>query len=498
MLKESGGEMSRGRWSGVLYPTVIALVLGLTFLFPPESTAIPAFSKIYELKCAACHSASPDLNDYGEDFRLSGYRRQGGWELIPKVKFLKLGERLTLPGIVALSFSATAGYNHTLLISTLGDGSNPSVKQRETSFNLNEFKLLGGSPIGKQISFFLDAPLAHTRIRQFYDSTVKVTGADFTMQGPDFPRMAFMSFHDILLPDLLNFKGGVFELPTAFSPTIRRLSFFPFLVYEMTALDVIADKSIFELVAVDNVDLESEQFRPSKSQVGVQLFGRLSPALHGIPWLYVDYFVGGVNGNNTNIDNNNTKDFFARLGVTCRMRSSTLALGGFGYLSGNSLHRAAINPRTDAVYKDRLVRYGPDFRFTLNSPIYVNLFSQILIGKDDNATGFGKEAKWWGGFVQGEVKPLDYLILFGRYDWIKGDRFDDTGESVNEENGNIGPVDPRLVDVVAGIQYYLHENFKLIAEYRHGEKDLGAVPADPQQLRKTEEDSGFIGFRVDF
>ncbi|SRR6266571_3314126 len=479
----------------------ISLGMALTLLSPHESPAIPAFSRIYGVKCGACHSASPELNDFGEEFRLSGFRRYGGKELPPKVEFVKIGDRLTLPGIVALSFSATAGYNYALIDNTLGNGSMntpPGSDQRQSSFNLNEFKLLAGSSLGKQLSFLLDAPLGHTVIRQFFDPLVRENGAKFSMQGPDFPNLAFLSFHDIFHPDILNLKGGVFELPTAFSPNIHRHSFFPYLVYEVTALDVISDKSVFEFIDVPDTDLESHQFRLSKSQIGVQFFGRMAPSLHRIPDLYLDYAVGVVNGNNTNIDNNNAKDIFGRMAFTWRKPRATIALGGFGYYSDNTLDTRTKNPSTGVGYTSRLLRYGPDFRLTFTAPVYINLFSQVLFCEVSNATGFGQEASWWGGFVQGEVKPRDDLILFSRYDWVYGDRFDDTGVTINGVSGSVGPVDPRLWDMVAGVQYFLYDNCKLIAEYRHGVKDLGAVPADPAQLKRTEENAGFAGFRIDF
>lgn len=472
--------------------------LGLILLSPPDSSAIPSFTRIYGLKCVDCHSASPELNDFGEDFRLSGFRRYGGVELAPKVQFVKIGDRLTLPGIVALSFSGTIGYNYAQIDNTTGDGgvtAPAGFDQRQSSFNLNEFKLLAGSSLGRNLSFFLDAPLAHTTTRQFFAPEVSDQGLDFELVGPDFPNLAYVTYNDIFLQDFLNLKGGVFELPTAFSPYIHRHSFFPYLVYEITSLEVISSKRISEFVEVSDEDSEMNHFRISRSQLGAQLFGRLSPSLHKIPDIYVDYAGGAVNGNNTNIDNNNDKDIFGRLAISWRMPSTTIMLGGFGY---NTLHREARNPSSGVEYESRLLRYGPDLRFTLIKPFYLNLFSQILFGEDSNVTGFGKEARWWGGFVQGEVMPRGDFLLFGRYEWIKGDRFDDTDVTINGVSGSVGPVVPRLWDAVFGAQYFLYENFKLIAEYRHGVKDMGAVPPDPTQLAKTEVNEGFVGVRCDF
>ena len=488
------------------YAKLLALGIGLVSFLPNQSWAIPAFARMYGMACGACHSAFPALNDAGEEFRLSGFRKYNGVELVPQVPPVKLGERLEFPGTVPISLSTTAGFNATRIDNTLGDGSKNTnteadFKRQQSSFNLNEFKFLAGAPLGKDLAFFLDAPLTDTELRQFFDPESRAHGVKSKTESGEAPYLAFISYHNLFVPDLVNLKGGIIELPTAFSPSIHRLSFFPYLVYEATALDVISRKGIDDFVSVPGAveeTLESNQFRLSKGQVGAQVFGRAMPSLHQISNLYVDYAVGLVNGNNINSDNNTTKDLFGRLAFTYKLPTTIMALGWFSYYSANTLDNLTTNPDTGAAYRSSLSRHGPDFRLTLNEPVYINLFSQILIAKDRNPTGFGQEAKWWGGFVQAEVKPLNQLVAYGRYDWIRGNHYDDTGIMINGASGSIGPVDPKIWDIVAGAQYFLYDNFKLIAEFRHGEKDLGSVLADPEQLKKTVENAVFTGVRLVF
>ena len=497
---------NRSRWIELGLAFGFAVMVGVVLLFPTEGWAIPAFARLYGFQCSACHSAFPALNDFGEEFRLSGYRKFAGVEAVPKVAPVKIGERLELPGIVPLSFFLKAGYNFTEIDNTLGDGSKNAntaddFKRSQSSFNLTEFEVLGGAPLGKHLSFFFEEIFGETEIRQYFDPEVRRHGAKFTLEGPGVPELAFISFHNILVPDLLNLKAGVIELPTAFSPEARRLSFFPYLVYEVTALDVISRRGVDDFISVPGVDeegLERNQFRLAKSQVGIQVFGRATPSLHQIPNLYVDYFVGVVNGNSINTDNNKTKDVFGRLALSYRTGNATVTVGGFGYYSGNTVDNLTTNPENGARYKDRLWRAGPDVTLTLHTPLYINLSSQILFGEDSNVTGFGKKATWWGGFVEADVKPINELVLYGRYDWIDGDRFNDTDVTINGVSGTIGPVKPELWDVVIGAQYFLYENFKLIGEYRHGEKDLSPASPTVSQLKKTEEDAVFAGFHLVF
>ncbi len=40
--------------------------------------AIPSFARQTGLKCAACHTIFPELNDFGRSFKLHGYTTTGG------------------------------------------------------------------------------------------------------------------------------------------------------------------------------------------------------------------------------------------------------------------------------------------------------------------------------------------------------------------------------------------------------------------------------------
>src|SRR6266581_9233939 len=82
---------------------------GLVFLVSSAS-AIPAFARRYGMGCDACHVAWPVLNEFGEDFRISGYRRYGGATLqptIPDVELVK--EVLSIPAFPPVAFRADTG-----------------------------------------------------------------------------------------------------------------------------------------------------------------------------------------------------------------------------------------------------------------------------------------------------------------------------------------------------------------------------------------------------
>lgn len=51
-----------------------ALLVTLASLVPDTASAMPAFARQYNISCAACHSAYPRLNDFGEFFADSNFR----------------------------------------------------------------------------------------------------------------------------------------------------------------------------------------------------------------------------------------------------------------------------------------------------------------------------------------------------------------------------------------------------------------------------------------
>ena len=53
------------------------------------------------------------------------------------------------------------------------------------------------------------------------------------------------------------------------------------------------------------------------------------------------------------------------------------------------------------------------------------LENQYMTNKEDDPTGFGVAFKWQGGFDQLNWQISKKAITYARYDWIKGDSYDD-------------------------------------------------------------------------
>jgi hypothetical protein len=98
------------------------------------------------------------------------------------------------------------------------------------------------------------------------------------------------------------------------------------------------------------------------------------------------------------------------------------------------------------------------------------LESQVLFNRESNPTAFNKSFSWWGGFSQlnGTIpvraKYLQWITAYARYEWLRGNRFDDTAVG-----GVTGLVHPHEWQAVAGLQWYILENLKIVTEYSRRE-----------------------------
>jgi hypothetical protein len=54
-------------------PTLLLAAFGLLLLLPKESQAVPQFSRRYNIKCSACHTIAPVLNEQGWMFKRLGF-----------------------------------------------------------------------------------------------------------------------------------------------------------------------------------------------------------------------------------------------------------------------------------------------------------------------------------------------------------------------------------------------------------------------------------------
>ena len=234
-------------------------------------------------------------------------------------------------------------------------------------------------------------------------------------------------------------------------------------IYERQALELISPVKVDSFIT-DDMGL----FRLSEAQVLFEVNGMVVPS--GIAnvakkdTFWFEYHAGITNGSEEKADNNNQKDLYGRF----VMRWFRQSLGFSAYFSpdqyGDDIRNAghAAGVMNTGQFHNNATRIGIDATLSLAAvDIPVWLENQYMTNRESNPTGFGKEFKWSGGFDQLNWQISKKAIVYGRYDWIKGNNFDDTTA------GGITKAKPQETDVVAGVQYLVQQNVKLIGEYRH-------------------------------
>lgn len=441
--------------------TIVAVLVGVllagaSLVVAPPAQAIPAFSRIYGQGCGACHTAYPKLNRAGEEFRLSGYTRFEGGAAMPKVPPVTVG-KLSLPGIVPVSFIGTVGYDMHKVSERLRE-TNRERTLEPNSINLEEIEIMAAAPLNRHLSFILDFPLAETEFEN----------RNFTLMGPEAPEFAAISFNNLLFDDLINVRIGAYELPLGFSPGHRRLSVAPYEIYQATAQNLLA----LEGASRTGIGAEGRIFNLSKSQLLAEIYGTAYSERLGVSDLLVRYHFGTANDSNRNADNNPSKGLFGRLAIGYLGQT----LGFSGVWSPNILDRS--RPNGFPGKSNEVRRLGPDLHLTFLEEA-LSLSIQYLWGRDDDPTGVGKTFDFEGGFVQVDYAwrtPIGALVPLARFDWVSGDKFDNT--TLAGAKG-VDPLrtEPRIWALTGGVQYLPWENVKITGEVTYKERE--------EQLSKT-------------
>jgi hypothetical protein len=289
-----------------------------------------------------------------------------------------------------------------------------------------------------------------------------------------------------------------------------RLSVNQFLIYERRALDLISRNPMSGIGSADEF-----LFRLGEPQILVELngiltFGNALTDTSKRETFWNEYHIGVSNGSNGKPDNNTTKDLYARY----VMRWYNQTLGFFGYYSadtyddtfrtGNSV--ATAGPPTNsglgimsgAQSANKMTRTGLDFTLSL-APfgIPVSLDNQFMWNSESNPTGFDQKFNWRGGFDQVNWLLSRTNVLYARYDWIKGDAFNDTNTTMTVNGAPVTGqtfATPQEYDVVAGFQHLIQQNVKFILELRRHEfKDTSTPTAS-----KLADNGGTARFMIGF
>ncbi|MGZ5784551.1 MAG: hypothetical protein ACXWJM_01425 [Ramlibacter sp.] len=474
----------------------LALAATSLFALSDDALAVPSFSRRYGEECSTCHTLWGALTPAGTTFKLSGYRAIFGKELTQITPDIQISKGVTIPATLPLSFVTGVGIeSRKETRSTSGAAAPTSVSTSGTSLALEDASIFMTAPLGKHLAAFVEFPMYETRAWEFtptgnYEARFNqpTRQLKFGTESPTFEVAKFFWNNvagDSMPRDSVNLLAGITHLPLAYSPGKVRLSVNQYLVYERTALDLISPRRVSNGVLAG--DSNDYLFRLSEPQVmaeayGMLTFGKPVTDVGKSDTLWGEYHVGMSNGSNAKAANNSAKDFYGRF----VMRYKGQSLGLFGVVSPDTYSddlrntaalesdasRMAANyvPGTGIMSglqgKNKSTRFGPDMTLSL-APwgIPLSLENQLLISKETNPTGFNKAFSWRGGFSQLNWRINKNSIAYVRYDYIKGDAFDDTNVVANGATG-ITRTSPREKDIVVGYQTLLDQNIKFVGEYR--------------------------------
>lgn len=491
----------------------LALVIwsGISLALAPPASAVPAFARRYGVSCSTCHSAWPALNATGMAFKLSGYRRLNGFDMKPTTPDIDLAMgALSIPAIPPLAVTASTGVDWQKISRRAADSSTAS--QTGSSIDLDNATLFVATPLGEHLSAFFEFPMFETHApgHDFPNGPSGANATDigskrditFETESPVFEMGKGM--WNSLLPtswapaDSINLKLGVDQMPLGFSAEANRLSIRDYLIYRARALDLLSPIQTDALPGTDSLlRLGEPQLQFAVNGLIVP-FGKLTD-LSKPETLSVDYELGISNGSNNSSDPNTEKDFFGHVGL----RWWGQRLGFFGYYSPDIYNDAqrdngSINNgfiMSGRQVANRFSAWGPDLTLSLEPwEIPVWLETQVLFNRESNPTAFDKSFSWWGGFSQlyGTIpiraKFLQWITAYARYEWLRGDRFDDTGAG-----GVTEAVRPREWQVVAGLQWFIFENLKVVTEYSR--REFKNDESAPSHQRVTDD---FFSARVAF
>jgi hypothetical protein len=346
-------------------------------LFSTISNAIPAFARKNGFNCNMCHTGFTRLNDFGQRYRDNGYQIPG-----------QEGKEKTI-------FDAGPPI---ALRTTTGFTSYTADKNTTSSFNVFGLDLLAAGVFHKNVSFLM-----------IYTPRIDEPAEDFTGAKPS--QLGALESVSIvfsnIVQDVLNVRIGRFE--PAYHPFSSKRKYTLFEPYEVYAFATPTSTFLFD----DN-------------QIGVEAAGHFSSGFK--------YAAGVVNGNGANPDNNNAKDFYARVsqtigkgdGQTAGQRIGLLGYYGWqpSFLSGNILSPTG---ETNGNANAGFYRIGIDGSINYDA---FNLGFLYLIGADDkplNTLQPAEDYSFSGGLAELNWAGLmnDRMIVSLMYNWVRPPSYDD-------------------------------------------------------------------------
>ncbi|MGM0593810.1 MAG: hypothetical protein ACQETD_04665 [Pseudomonadota bacterium] len=353
---------------------VLILIIGLE-----QASAMPVFARKYEMSCAACHSAFPRLNAFGEQFAAQNMR-MGNWK---DVATKDTGDdRLALPDSVPLALRAQ-GFAQLRDDASGGDGEYENTGDFQSPYLI---KLLTSAPLSEHITFYGYGIMAE-----------KGENGGFLVEDAWFS-------HDDLFGSEVAMTLGQFQVSDLMFPRETRLTFQDFMVYRMAG------------ITYDR---------------GIILDRGMGP---------LDLAIGAVNGNGVTanatvdspgykradhlFDNDNSKSVFARIGTEV----GGVNVGLFGLTGSEEFDGDASTAGSNGWKGDKRIA-GLDLSGSLSQDVH--WFFQGLVNEWDDVIARDESYSWEGMFLGVDYIHSREWAFSGLYNWTDSGDLDGTNTVYN-------------------------------------------------------------------
>jgi hypothetical protein len=396
--------------NSILFLTSLAIVLVLSVLTDSQPVyalplhtsnvrAIPAFARKYGLPCSACHTAWPELNNFGQTFRDNGYQLNNDHD----------SPIFQDPGYFPITFRITPnwhreGINNQSVDGVLPDGTIGLVNGRVTrqGFDLSGFDMWATGTLYKNISFSL------------------LPSADST--GAFHFENAFIRFDNLKGSRWLNLRLGKFELDNMISE--KRFLF-------LSNNGGSYQSYHFVPASEDTTNFNHFHFGLGDNQLGMELAG------HSVN-SYTRYSVALLSNNEGNSQLPASRGYDTYLTFSQAFQVGKLGLqrfGGYAYIGQrptiNLTSGGPTNVIAGAAYGNKSF-YRVGFSGDLNIgklevlPFFLHGYDSVFLGTNTAANAAlpdGAMAPTWNaGFVETHLHLNPQFVFTNRVEMIRMSR----------------------------------------------------------------------------
>jgi len=388
--KQAMTGVCSGAFAGFLV-VVFFVLLGIT---AQPAQAIPAFARKYGLPCSACHSAWPELNNFGQTFRDSGYQLNNDHD----------SPIYQEPTYFPVTFRITPNWhrertNNQPVDQVDGDPTSGLKAGRITTqgFDLSGLDIWTAGTLFKNISFSI-LPSSNA-------------SASFHFEN------AYVRFDNLLKTRWLNLKVGKFELDN--------------LISEKRFLFLSANGGLYQSYHFVPVN-DSNTFGLGNNALGMEVMGHSANSYRRYSVAVLSSNDGGVG-----LPTNRTFDTYLTFSQAFGMRKLGMwRFGGYAYIGERptiTLTSSANTPGTStpvpgAGYGNKPF-YRAGFAGDMNIgrleilPFFMRGYDNVYLGTKTPADGTlptgAKAPTWNSGFVEAHVHLNPQFVLTERVEVIR-------------------------------------------------------------------------------